>query len=268
VTLFRTIVIGHDGTGAADAALRFAERLAADDARLLITRVAPAARRAAAEEELQRVRPAPRRAVETRVIGARTAVRGLVAVARDEGADLIVVGSDRRPGDYRAYKVLGLRLLHGAPCAVAIAPDDPESEIRRIGVAYDGSAESELALAAAYELAQRLHAAVTLYLAVMHDASWGTDGQLAHRDAGALLDAAAERAPSGVNPATVVLPGYASHALVKGTAGVVDLLVMGSRGQGPLQHAITGSTSRAVTVEIDCPVLITPRGAGVRAAVP
>jgi nucleotide-binding universal stress UspA family protein len=178
------------------------------------------------------------------------------------------VGSHRRPGDYRAYKVLGLRLLHGAPCAVAIAPDDPEYEIRRIGVAYDGSAEAELALAAAYELAQRLHAAVTLYLAVMNEALWGPDGQRAQREAGALLDAAAERAPAGVNPATVVAPGYASSAQVKRAGGLVDLFVMGCRARGPLQHAIAGSTSRAVTVEIDCPVLITPRGAGMRSAVP
>ena len=266
--MYRTIVIGHDGSDAADAALRFAERLAAADARLVLTRVAPASRRADAEAELQRVRVSPGFAAETRVVEARTPVRGLVAVAREEDADLIVVGSDRRPGDYRAYKVLGLRLLHGAPCAVAIAPDDPESEIHRIGVAYDGSPESELALSAAYELAQRFHAAVTIYLAVIHDMSWAADGQLAQRDAGALLDAAAERAPAGVNPATVVVPGYASSALVKGAGSVVDLLVMGSRGQGPLQLAITGSTSRAVAVEIDCPVLITPRGAGVRCAVP
>ena len=50
--MYRTIVIGHDGTVAADAALRFAERLAAEDARLVLTRVAPASRRADAEAEL------------------------------------------------------------------------------------------------------------------------------------------------------------------------------------------------------------------------
>ena len=262
--MYRTIVIGHDGTAAADAALRFAERLAAEDARLVLTRVVPASHRADAEAELGRVRPAAGLAAEARVIQARTAVRGLIAVAEEEDADLIVVGSDRRPGDYRAYKVLGLRLLHGAPCAVAIAPDDPEFEVRRVGVAYDGSPESELALAAAYELAQGLHAAVTLYHAVLPEDTWGLDGQLAHRDAGVLLDEAADRAPSGVNPATVAVLGHASTALAKSAGGIVDLLVMGSRGQGPLQHAIAGSTSRAVTVEIDCPVLITPRGAGVR----
>ena len=79
----------------------------------------------------------------------------------------------------------------------------------------------------------------------MNDELRGPDGQRAHRDAGALLDAAAERAPDGVNPATVVVRGFAASALVRGADGIVDLLVMGSRGQGPLQHAIAGSTSRA-----------------------
>jgi nucleotide-binding universal stress UspA family protein len=265
--MYRTIVIGHDGTAAADAALRFAEQLAADDARFVIARVVPPSRRAEAEAELERVRAESAAAVETRVIEAHSTVRGLVAVAKAEDADLIVVGSDRRPGDYRAYKVLGLRLLHGAPCAVAIASGEPDTEIRRIGVAYDGSPEAELALAGAYELAQRLHAAVTIYFAVM---AYELDGQQAQREAGALLDAAAERAPTGVNPATVILSGFASTALVKCVGGIVDLLVMGSRGQGPLQHAIAGSTSRTVAVEIEvgCALLITPRGAGVRCAAP
>ena len=170
----------------------------------MLTRVAPASRRADAEAELQRVRPASGLRVETRVIEARTAVRGLIAVAEDEDADLIVVGSDRRPGDYRAYKVLGLRLLHGAPCAVAIAPEDPEFEVRRIGVAYDGSPESELALAAAYELAQRLHAAVTLYLAVMNEscgvrtasAPTATPGRCSTRPPSALPPASTPRQSS------------------------------------------------------------------------
>ena len=265
--MYRTIVIGHDGTAAADAALRFAAQLAADDARLVITRVASASRRPDAEAELERVRAASAPSVETRVIEAHSTVRGLVAAAKAEDADLIVVGSDRRPGDYRGYKVLGLRLLHGAPCAVAIASGEPESEIRRIGVAYDGSPEAELALAAAYELAQRLQAAVTLFLAVL---PYELDGQRAQREAGALLDAAAERAPAGVNPATVIVSGHASSALVRSADGVVDLLVMGSRGQGPLQHAIAGSTSRTVAVEVGvgCALLITPRGAGVGSVAP
>ena len=159
----------------------------------------------------------------------------------------------------------GLRLVHGAPCAVAIAPNGGDGEIRHIGVAYDGSAEAELALDAAYDLAARLHAAVSLYLAVLPDARGGLTGQRAHRDAGALLDAAADRAPAGVNPATLVLAGYASEAIAEHAGDRVDLLVLGSRRQGPVSQALLGSTSRATAVEVPCAILITPRGAHLHA---
>lgn len=182
-------------------------------------------------------------------------------------ADLIVVGSDRRPGDYRAHAVLGLRLLQSAPCAVAIASAEVDYEIRHIGVAYDGSPEAELALEAAYDLALRLRAAVSLYLAILPDADAALDGQLAHRAAGELLDAAADRAPAGVNPETVVVTGYASLALAERTSGVIDLLVVGSRRDGPIRHALLGSTSRALAVELDCAMLVTPRGSRLRVAV-
>ena len=38
--MYRTVIVGHDGTSAADAALRLAEQLADEDARLLLARVA------------------------------------------------------------------------------------------------------------------------------------------------------------------------------------------------------------------------------------
>ena len=40
----------------------------------------------------------------------------------------------------------------------------------------------------------------------------------------------------------------------------VDLLVMGSRGRGPLRAAILGSVSHSVARKAPCPVLILPRG--------
>ena len=39
----------------------------------------------------------------------------------------------------------------------------------------------------------------------------------------------------------------------------VDLLVMGSRGRGPVRAAILGSVSHSVAKEAPCPVLILPR---------
>jgi nucleotide-binding universal stress UspA family protein len=139
-------VLGHDGTQAADAALRLAEQCGGPDAVVLLARVvAPTAdsgraaghsRRDVTASELAAIaaRPGEPARVETHVIAAHSAQRGLGAIAEQKGADLIVVGSDRRPGDFRTHAVLGLRLLQGAPCAVAIAPGHAEPEIRHIGV--------------------------------------------------------------------------------------------------------------------------------------
>ena len=85
--------------------------------------------------------------------------RGLHELAESEGAGLLVLGSSRRGllgrvlvGDHTRAA------LNGAPCAVALAPAgycDHFGGIRRIGVGYDGSVESEQAL----EIARRLPAA-------------------------------------------------------------------------------------------------------------
>ena len=261
---FHTIVVGDDGTPAAAAGLRFGQQLAAKDARLVLARVFTHEPEDHAAAELAGRAPA---GGEARALRGHSIEHALCDLAREIDADLIVVGSDRRAGDYRAHKVRGLRLVHGAPCAVAIAPTDCQEheEIRRIGVAYDGSPEAELALDAAYDLAGRLHTAVSLYLAVLPGPTSDLASQHARRDAGALLDAAAGRAPEGVNPETVILTGYASEEIARHGGHRVDLLVLGSRRQGPVAHAILGSTSRAITVEVGCAVLITPRGAHVHA---
>ena len=69
-----------------------------------------------------------------------------------------------RPG---AAGTTAERLLHGAPCAVAVAPRGYRSgPIRRIGVAYNGSPEAEAALHAAEALAVELRAALTVYCVV------------------------------------------------------------------------------------------------------
>jgi nucleotide-binding universal stress UspA family protein len=40
----------------------------------------------------------------------------------------------------------------------------------------------------------------------------------------------------------------------------VDLLVMGSRGRGPIRAAILGSVSHSVSRQASCPIVILPRG--------
>ncbi len=199
--------------------------------------------------------------VRERAPVAASAARGLTELAESEGADLIVIGSSRHgdSGHIRLERTAG-RLLQGAPCAVAIAPADlrDTAEFRHVGIAYDDSPESRAALAVAYDVAARCGAAVTLYSAV---AAIDPDQVAARRHAETALDAAAERAPAEVNPRTVFLRGSAGTTIREACDGVVDLLVTGSRGYGPLQRALAGSVSEALTEGASHPVVVVPRPA-------
>lgn len=66
-----------------------------------------------------------------------------------------------RPDD--AMRTPAGRLLHGAPCAVAVAPAGAREagSFRHVGIAYDGTPEARAALAAGYALAAGDHAAVS-----------------------------------------------------------------------------------------------------------
>ncbi|MGZ8635065.1 MAG: universal stress protein, partial [Solirubrobacteraceae bacterium] len=90
-------------------------------------------------------------------------------VAEAEHADLLVVGSRHRR---RLRRIIendqAMQVLHGAPCAVAVAPDPmaPRPTLRRIGVGIDATPESEHALGMARELAERTGASLWLHVVV------------------------------------------------------------------------------------------------------
>jgi nucleotide-binding universal stress UspA family protein len=199
---------------------------------------------------------------------AASVARGLTETAEETSADLVVVGSGRQGGDgHIAPGQTGMRLLQGAPCAVAIAPQGlRETEpFRHVGVAYDGSPEAAAALAAAYGLAGRERAAVSLYW-VTHPPgtlALGSDLERAAKAERLLtqqrLDEAAESAPPGLNPRTVLLDGDPATAISAASAGIIDVLFAGSRGYGPLHRALAGSVAEALLLEATQPVVITPR---------
>jgi nucleotide-binding universal stress UspA family protein len=57
-----------------------------------------------------------------------------------------------------------------------------------------------------------------------------------------------------------IVPGQTTAALVKRSERL-DLLVLGSRGYGPLSRVLLGSISRRVVSDARCAVLVVPRGA-------
>jgi nucleotide-binding universal stress UspA family protein len=195
--------------------------------------------------------------------------RGLHELAQARDSDLIVVGSSRRALLGRALLGDDTRAsLNGAPCAIAVAPAGYAQQPRlftEIGVGYNGEPESEHALAVARELADEHGARLSAFEAVSIPAialsagpapvdEWMQD----------LLDDARRRvsALEDVEPHAVY--GQASEELAMFSASV-DLLVVGSRGYGPLGRLVHGSTSRDLARVARSPLLVLPRATGTAA---
>ena len=211
----------------------------------------------------------------TRAIADPSPARALHALAEEEGADILVVGSCHRGPVGRA--VLGGvadRLVHGAPCAVAVAPRGYAAdggEPRRIGVAYDGSPESREALAWAGRFAERIGGSVSLVmvyepvvLAVGYPAGMVYDSEEIDKkqraECGRMLDEAVASLPPGVEPTSTMVHGAPGPSLAA-AAEDVDLMVTGSRGYGPSRTTVLGSVSRSLIHHSPRPVVVLPRGA-------
>jgi nucleotide-binding universal stress UspA family protein len=187
--VYRKILVGYDGSEQAKDALAFGKQLAeASGAELVVAGVFalppmwggvdPAIGEAEAEfAEMVGAAAKSVGAKGERVLSTSLA-RGLHDRAEQIDADLIVVGScaHGRLGQVLIGSV-GVALMHGSPCAVAIAPhgyrDQSDRDIETIVVGFDGSAESGLALMAASRLARDIGARVKL-VAVAEPPSLGT----------------------------------------------------------------------------------------------
>jgi nucleotide-binding universal stress UspA family protein len=170
-------------------------------------------------------------------------VRGLRAAAERLDASLLVVGASHRgrvgrvvPGEAAE------RLLHAAPCALAVAPRDyrrSDRTIRRIGVAFVDTVEGREALDAAGAMAQLGDATLLIYTVVDQPAP-------------------PPPLPAGVLGTIEVLEGDAARALAAASADL-DLLVCGSRGFGPVHSALVGGMSATLAHSPACPLIALPR---------
>jgi nucleotide-binding universal stress UspA family protein len=211
---------------------------------------------------------------ETRVIAsAGSPARVLTELAEEGEVDAIVIGSTRRGALGRVvFGSVGERLLHGAPCPVAVAPRGfasgrPERP-DRVGVAYVATAEAALALAEARKLSAETGASLRV-LTVVPPVSPGQVGlgPDAHRFLYEAhernLDAAINelRDKHGVEAEGRLLEGNPVEVLTEQSADELDLLLIGSRGYGPARRVLLGGVSTGVTRQARCPVIVVPRSA-------
>jgi nucleotide-binding universal stress UspA family protein len=186
-------------------------------------------------------------------------------VAADANAELIVVGPSHRSGLGRLLLGSeGEQLLSGTHMPIAIPPlgyAEQEHSLRQIVCAFDGSPESRLALDWAARLAMpnspRLRVISVhkpIAVAGLGFAAQSVDpmsrGELKRTQAAALAayDLPIEGLVRDGNPTGVVVDASQD----------ADLLVMGSRGFGPVKAAVLGSVSRYAVRHAACPVVIHP----------
>ena len=194
-------------------------------------------------------------------IAASTVGAGLESIALRRSADLIVVGMSRRDGLVSSLCGDDVRaLMHETPCAVAMAPINyarDRGPIARIGVAYDGSPESDVALSQAGLLAERLCAHLQLCHVVPPLAA--PTGMLAGPVDDSEIQLAAEREllPRAAGLDITHVYGSVGDELVA-FGHRVDLLACGSRRHGPLRRIAFGSISDHLARHLSTPLIVAP----------
>jgi nucleotide-binding universal stress UspA family protein len=272
--MFENVLIGvGDIEGGADA-LALARQLISRDGELTLVKVQVASRKPSPDSGLVREGQELERELESLAslraeagIDARVAsvkdlsvARGLHAFADLQRVDLLVVGASRASEVDRM--LIGddtLEVLRDPPCAVAVAPVGYASgprQVKEIGVAYDGSAASDRAVALARTLAAERHARVFALQAVSTSVEasdpWNPEAAVANAVA-----AAEERivALGGVEPRVRV--GEAADELAQLEAGV-DLLVIGAREHRAIDRFFRRSTSETLAEHPASPLLVLP----------
>lgn len=212
--------------------------------------------------------------IQTTAIANPSAPHALHDIATAENASIVVLGSTHTG---RAGRVMpgstAERLLHGAPCAVAVVPEGYREQthpsIDHIGVAYNGTAEAKAAVDAAAEAAAALGAELTVIGVIEADIygapamMGGPSYNLLREDIEAAvrtgLEVTVAGLPEGVRGVVACLEGDPAERLIAASEKL-DLLVIGSRGYGPLRAVLAGGVSGRVMRGAHCPVIVVPRG--------
>jgi nucleotide-binding universal stress UspA family protein len=209
------------------------------------------------------------------VVEALSPARGLDEAVEQTDADLLVLGCGKGdPGEVRAgHKAR--HMLQGGAAAVMLAPvgfadrSEADRALDRVGVAVDGSAESDEAIRSAIALA-RSGPLQILSVATDFAEYWGHWGATyamaelaeASREAARnVLEAASKELPADLAFEEVLLEGDAAAELRRRSSDGIDLLCLGSRSFGPLRRVLLGSVSSDVVAGAGCAVLVVPRPA-------
>jgi nucleotide-binding universal stress UspA family protein len=286
------ILIGVDGSDRSDDAIAFGRALAlAADAPVILATAHPSEPKSRlgahadhtqlrdeAEGLLARASLAVADVADVELLrlADESAARALQSAAEHADAGVIVVGSSHVG---RLGRVLpgstAERLLHGAPCPVAVVPLGFEAHglppSPMIGCAYEPSEDGAAALGAAEELTLALSGSLRVMHVVEPPSYLYDSGEVplnmpeidarVRADAERALAERVERLSFRLHDVEGALHvGKAADVLI-GLSETVDAMVVGSRGYGPLKAVLLGGVSGQVIRSAACPVIVVPRGA-------
>jgi len=198
--------------------------------------------------------------------------RGLIEVAEEVGASIIVIGS--APGGEHEHLAMGStsgQLLHGASVPVLLTPTgyvyrQVAMLPSRVTVAYQRSLDSAEALNAAIKLCRRTGAPLRLVTLVvqpprMLPSFTGALDEL-RSDARRFLDQALVEAPFSTRLTAEIAEGEDfEHAVAAVDFAPDEILVCGSGTAGPLRRVFLGDTAQKILRVATVPVLVVPRHA-------
>jgi nucleotide-binding universal stress UspA family protein len=270
--MFENLIVGIGEHESGSDALGLARELSCEHRQLTLAEVrvvllqpdspAMAEERRRATERLGLLRDALHVDAGVVCVDARSVAAGLHELAANCAADLLVIGASRRDELDRLFIGDDTRaVLENAPCAVAVAPVGYATRpprLERIGAAYDGSPESEQALALARTLAAERSAELSAFEAVPVPFDADDPRHEEQELAAGIADARTRIGALGVAPH--VASGDPDEEVARYGASV-DLLVVGSHKYRPIDHLASPSTAQRLAQHPPCPLLVLGTGA-------
>jgi nucleotide-binding universal stress UspA family protein len=277
MTMFKNVLVGVDGRPNGSDAIALASRLTDPDGTLTFAHVHTgklhplhaitpgllAEEREASAKLLEEARAGADVSANLTSIVSISPGRGLHEHAEELNADLLVVGSCSHGTLGRVMLGDDTRAaLNGAPCAVAIAARgyaEHPTPIAKVGVGYNESPESQTALDAARKLAAFTRATIDV-LQVVSIPSYAYAGPVSAAivDIDTMLSEAKDRMKDLPDVEGRAVYGLSGEELAA-FGDDVDILVVGSRGYGPVRRLVLGSTSEYLERHARCSLLVLPR---------
>ena len=273
----KRVVVGTDGSRAADSAVVWATTLCHDTGADLVVAAAWSSRLfdAAAMDEMERhgrrqlldgpwSEPARAAGVHTTTeVLEEDAGIGLRRIAEEEDADLVVVGNDREGRPAMAVGSVRDQLIHHLRCPLAAVPEGSwPLAAGTLVVGIDGSRASETALRWAVEVARDLDGEVVAVF-VHHPLAdsfphpdldnWHYPGEDAVRAQVGRVGTSADRIR------LVQLGAEPRHGLERVADDVgAAALVVGTRGRGSIHGLLVGRVPSHLVHEASRPVIVVP----------